>query len=109
MSENLDLGAYQRKDRDAIARDRERLLELAARRREVRDEVVQRDELAVVGFGNVHAEPTMQADQEIEPIHRIEIDLVAQRALRIEPVGFSAQYWMVPTPGIVPVVNVQRS
>jgi branched-chain amino acid transport system ATP-binding protein len=34
VSENLDLGAYQRTDRDAIARDRERLFEVFPRVRE---------------------------------------------------------------------------
>src|SRR6516162_6095370 len=44
-------------------------------------------QLRVVGFGDIDFEPLAESSNQIEEIHRVDIELLAQFSVRIEPAG----------------------
>jgi hypothetical protein len=53
-------------------------------RREIANKVVERDQFGVVRFRNIHRQFAMQPQEKVEPIHGVEMYLIAQRLCRIE-------------------------
>ena len=47
---------------------------------------VQSQELLIVGLGNVDAEPLVQGDDDIEKVVGIDVELIAQRTVRLEAI-----------------------
>src|SRR6185369_3626488 len=50
-------------------------------RRQILEAGVERGELGIVRLGDVHAERVVQRDDEIQHVHRVEIELVAKRQI----------------------------